>query len=262
MNRKQQLIVPTVLSALILLAWGFPGFWYRSDGVGPSHWLAEKSEVPGWGYRAIPVDESAEKVLVADRMVNGIFTNTTGSQIYVFSAKRFEEKANEIGLFIHTPDRCWVQIGWRVEPDAAPDFKEITLHGAKVRVERRIFDYRGRRELVYFFGLQNGAPLPYRLDHYLNAALRAGGNKSERPQVQATDLHFWRRLWDSFKGRQEFLGPKQFIRISTGVTMDGESAADQQLERFLHQWLIPSDFAEEKKQWQIASAKVTRSVRE
>jgi hypothetical protein len=257
----KQLIVPACLGGLVLVLWIFPTFWYRADDDGPKHWLAEKTEVPGWSYHEIPVDESAEKVLVADRMVNGIFTNSTGSQVYVFSAKRFEEKANEIGLFIHTPDRCWVQIGWRVEPDAAPDVKEISLHGAKVQVERRIFDYRGRRELVYFFGLQDGAPLPYRLDHYLNAALRAGG-KSERTSIRATDFHFWRRLWDSFKGRQEFLGPKQFVRISTNVSADGENAADERLENFLRQWLVPSDFSEEKKQWQIASAKSPSAKRE
>jgi hypothetical protein len=261
-SRNKQLIIPALLAALVGLTWAFPRFWYRSENAGPKHWLAERTEVPGWKYRPVPVDESAEKVLVADRMVNGIFTNSTGSQVYVFSAKRFEEKANEIGLFIHTPDRCWVQIGWRLDPKTAPDYKEITLHGANVQVERRIFEYRGRRELVYFFGLQAGAPLPYRLDHYLNGALRAGGRKTERTRVQATDLHFWRRLWDSFRGRQEFRGPKQFVRISTNVSADGESAADARLEGFLQQWLTPSDFNEEKKQWQIAAAKTTERTAE
>src|SRR5262249_43670862 len=135
-------------------------------------WLSERKDVPGWNYRAIPVDESAEKILVADRMFNAEYTNSVGAEILVFSAKRYDEKANEIGLFIHTPDRCWVEAGWRCDPEAEPTFKEISLDGAAVTIERRIFEFKGRRELVYFFGLQGGRTLPYRLDHYFSTSRR------------------------------------------------------------------------------------------
>ncbi len=219
-------------------------------------WLGERTTVPGWGYRPIPVEESAEKILVADRMFNGIFTNSTGVEIYAFSAKRYEEKANEIGLFIHTPDRCWVDTGWAIEPDATPHSKEIALLGTLIPAERRIFDYRGRRELVYFFGLQDGRPLPYRLDHYFSTGVRSAtqplGNK--RDLLRASDTHFWARLWDSFKSRRELRGPKQFVRISTALENGDVAAADRRLEAFLPEWLARADYQEEKAAWKLAAS--------
>ncbi len=224
------------------------------------HWLGERTEVQGWTYRAIPVDESAEKILVADRMFSGEYTNSLGGEIHVFSAKRYDEKANEIGLFIHTPDRCWVEAGWRCDPESQPTFKEMNLAGALVTVERRIFDLKGRRELVYFFGLQGGRPLPYRLDHYLSTSRRftEEGDK-KRELVRASDLHFWGRLWESFKSRREVRGPKQFVRVSTMLGTEEVSDADDRLVKFLREWLVQADYGAEKAQW-LAAANTKRQV--
>jgi hypothetical protein len=248
------LAVPLILAAIVALLWAFPTFWYTKTGDGRMQWLSERMDIPGWKYRAIPVDESAEKVLVADRMVNAEFTNSLGTSVLAFSAKRYDEKANEIGLFIHTPDRCWVEAGWRTE-DVDRTFKEIELHGTRVPVERRIFDSRDHRELVYFFGLQDGRPLPYRLDHYLTSSQRFSANGDrQRELVRGSDKHFWERLWDSFKSRREVRGPKQFVRISTPIGIEEVNAADRRLENFLHEWLIPTDYNAEKTAWKVAAA--------
>jgi hypothetical protein len=251
---RRQLAVPLVLAALVALLWGFPALWYTKTGDGRMQWLSERVDVPGWKYRAIPVDESAEKVLVADRMVSAEFTNSLGTSVQVFSAKRYDEKANEIGLFIHTPDRCWVEAGWRPE-DVDRTFTEIELHGTRVPVERRIFDFKDHRELVYFFGLQDGRPLPYRLDHYLSTSHRFGATGDRRRElVRASDAHFWGRLWDSFTSRREVRGPKQFVRISTPLGLEEVAAADRRLENFLQEWLMQTDYNAEKTAWQLAAA--------
>jgi hypothetical protein len=253
LSLSRKLLVPLLLAAIIAGLWAFPKLWYTAAGEGQMRWLAERSEVPGWTFRPVPVDEAAEKVLVADRTVNGAFTNANGSAIMVFSAKRYEEKANEIGLFIHTPDRCWVETGWKIEPDTDPTYHEITLHGLKIPVERRVFTLRGHRELVYFFGLQGGRPLPYRLDHYLSTGLRAKNGKRGLDLIRVSDTHFWSRLWDSFTTRRELLGPKQFVRISTEATPGDPADADQRLQQFLAQWLFPADYQQEKEHWKVAS---------
>src|SRR5262252_4303124 len=136
------------MAIAIVVLWAFPAFWYNNPGTGEMCWLGEKMDVPGWKYRAIPVDESAEKVLVADHIFNAEFVGDRATSIRAFSAKRYDEKANEIGLFIHTPDRCWVETGWRADPAENPTFKEVNLHGTSVLAERRVFDYGGQRELV------------------------------------------------------------------------------------------------------------------
>ena len=138
-------------AALIAGLWIFPAFWYTSPGKGNRVWFAERTEVHGWNFEPVPISASAERVLVADRTVNGEFRRA-GEAVRVFSAKRFIENPNEIGLFVHTPDRCWVEGGWKIEP-IAPQVQEVKLHGVTLQMERRLFEFGSNRELVYFCGL-------------------------------------------------------------------------------------------------------------
>lgn len=256
-NRRttKALIVPIAQSLLVTAVWAFPAFWYTKRPAGQVFWFAEKTEIPGWTFKEVPVGESAEKVLVADRTFNGEFIPPGESEsVRVFSAKRYEEKSNEIGLFIHTPDRCWVEAGWKIEP-AAEDLKTISLHGARIPFERRIFNWHGRRELVYFCGLVGGQPLPYRLDHNLSIGLRNSFRDGQRKaMVHASDTRFWERLWESFASRRELSGPKQFVRISTGVGQEDLSKADERLEKFMQQWLAPVSYEQEKNSWKLAAS--------
>ena len=128
---RRRLLLPMIMAVSVALLWAFPRFWYNQSGEGRMRWLSERKDVPSWSYRTIPVDESAEKILVADRMFSAEYTNSVGAEIHVFSAKRYDAKANEIGLFIHTPDRCWVEAGWRCDSEANPTFREINLDGAQ-----------------------------------------------------------------------------------------------------------------------------------
>ena len=171
-NSRKAFTVTVGFSLVVAALWLFPNFWYKKAAPGDvSYWLAERTDLPGAEYQSIPISESAERLLVADRTINGDFTTSARRSIRVFSAKRFIEKKNEIGLFVHTPDRCWTQSGWQIEPNS-PEFLEIPVHGVALPFERRIFTHRTHRELVYFCGLVGGRPLPYRLDHNLSVALQ------------------------------------------------------------------------------------------
>jgi hypothetical protein len=239
--------IPTIgLIAVIAGLWLFPAFWYTNSGEGNGVWFAERTEIDGWTFESVPISASAERVLVADRTVNGEFRRA-GEAVRVFSAKRYLENSNEIGLFVHTPDRCWVEGGWTIEP-VAPQVEELTVHGITLRMERRIFVFRGNRELVYFCGLVDGRTLPYRLDHNLSVGIRTSGDRNQAASGalgRASDMHFWERLIDSFQGRRAFAGPKQFIRISTPLRGDDTTEADALLKAFLPMWLAPGDFLNE-----------------
>jgi hypothetical protein len=247
-------IVPAVFAAFVAALWVFPEFWYTKQGGGQLHWFAENDLVQGWQFSETPIAKSAESALVGDKLVNGEFVNKGGRAVRVFSAKRYEEKANEIGLFMHTPDRCWTQIGWRVEA-SAPEVLELDLHGMRLPVERRIFVMGPHRELVYFAGVVGGEALPYRLDHHLSVAQRYQVKGGERTgaALRASDKHFWGRLWDSFANRRQLFGPKQFLRISTPLAGD-VAAADKLLQEFLGQWLVPADYGAERASWKLAKA--------
>ena len=240
-------IVPAILSAAILALWMFPALWY-TQGSGERVWFFERSEVNGWRFEAVPISEGAERALVADRTVNGEFRDASNAAVRVFSAKRYIENPNEIGLFVHTPDRCWVESGWKIEP-VAPDTQELTLHGTRLTMERRVFQFGGSKELVYFCGLVDGQVLPYRLDHNLSVGMRTAlkANQVTAGALgRASDTHFWQRLWTSFTSRRRLSGPKQFFRISTPLQRENIAEADARLQQFLGQWLVPGDYAQER----------------
>jgi hypothetical protein len=239
-----------VLSALVLGLWTFPGVYYsKTDPDSPQVWLVGQTNIAGWNFESVPVDESAERLLVADETTNGKYTKDDGrTSVLAFSAKRFGSKPNEIGLFIHTPDRCWTMAGWKFEP-ASPDHLELEVHGLKMLFERRIFRAGGQRELVYFGGLVGGQPVPYRLDHNQSVGGIWASDASEAKGglgflKRSFDRQLWVRVWDAFRSRRRAMGPKQFIRISTSLVRTDEASADRLLKAFLHEWLTPVPYGD------------------
>ncbi len=234
------------LTGLIALIWIFPHFWYnKADPSVVSQWLDVRTNVAGWRFENVAVDKSAERLLVADRLHNGEFVpasagRRTAPPVRVFAAWRLKEDPREIGLFVHTPDRCWVQSGWDIE-STAPEVVTVPVHGRDLSFERRIFANRGQRELVYFTGLVAGQTLPYRLDHNLSVSRRVVGSGADDRVHKANrwnDSLLWRRVVESFLSRRPLRGPKQFLRISTPLD-DGVAAADRRLREFLPLWLEP-----------------------
>ena len=236
--------MPACLASAVLGLWCFPEFWFIAQAGHAKVSFEEKREIDGWTFEEIPISQAAERALVADQIVNGEFRSEVNTPIRVFSAKRFSDNPNEIGLFVHTPDRCWVEGGWKLAP-AGPDFIEINLHNSQIKLERRIFQYGNNKEIVYFGGLIDGHVLPYRLDHNLSMAARTALKEnlhSDALNSSASKFHFWQRLWSSFTIRTKLSGPKHFFRISTPVD-DPEQmeATDRRLTAFLQNWLIPTN---------------------
>jgi hypothetical protein len=235
-------IVPAALAAVVLGLWLFPTLWFTAQAAHAKISFTENREIEGWSFEEIPISQAAERSLIADQIVNGEFRSSDGEAIRVFSAKRHTDNPNEIGLFVHTPDRCWVEGGWKLE-SASPDFIEVNLHGSLIKFERRIFQYGNNKELVYFGGLIDGEVLPYRLDHNLSIAARSVLKESRSASVQTpptSKLHFWQRLWTSFSSRTKLSGPKHFFRISTPIRSESVEKADRRLVGFLQNWLIPT----------------------
>ncbi|MCF7669980.1 MAG: exosortase-associated EpsI family protein [Verrucomicrobia bacterium] len=245
-------LYPLSLSILILVLWAWPAFWYAQDAGGDygKCWLSGNNKMDDWEYRPVPVSDVAERILVADRIFNGEFRNARSEVIRVFSAKRYDEKPHDIGLFVHTPDRCWTEAGWRIEP-VAGETVAISVEGLELVMERRVFTAGARRELVYFGGMVGGEPLPFRLDHNLSVGERYGEDRSRTGAfLRAIDGKYWRRVWDAFITRRPMYGPKQFIRVSTTIGGDTIGDCDKRLEDFLEKWLERCDYEEELDEWQ------------
>lgn len=238
---KSSIVLNFAASLLIVLLWAFPKFWYTaqddSQAVG---WFEEKTDLQGWDYVEIPVAESAERVLVADTLFSGEFVNSTNSlKVTAFSARRLSEDMNEIGLFVHTPDRCWTESGWQISP-SQPETVTISINDREILFERRIFSFQGVQHLVYFTGLIDGQTLPYRLDHNLSVAMRFQLNQDKSTAgatARSSDSRFWNRIWESFTSRRRITGPKQFLRISTEILGGQPDNEDILLHNFISSWL-------------------------
>lgn len=241
MNRKQSVII-LCATLTIVGCWAFPVMWYERPSQESVTWLSLKTQAPGWTIEFLEVGESAERVLAADELKYAeCRTSDSGQLVRVFTAKRFNENPHEIGLFVHTPDRCWTESGWMLT-DFHQDIRRLEVHGNEFEVERRIFTFHDKKELVYFFGLVGGKPLPYRLDHNLSVGrdYRIDETKTRSGGIlRAKDKLLWSRVWDSFASRKQLFGPKEFIRISTEIS-SGEEDADALLERSLAE-LITQD---------------------
>ena len=249
---RSTLLSLAIFSSAVAIVWAFPWFWYANrPTTGDFLWFAEQTQIPGWNFERVPVGKSAEAILVADRIVNGEFSQPHGPGILVYSAKRYLEKENEIGLFSHTPDRCWTAAGWKIEP-AEPDFVKVTVHGLDILFERRIFAANGQRQLVYFGALIGGKPLPYRIDQYFAAGAKQGDNTkgdAEATWKRLSQPRLWSWAWDSFLNRTPLNGPQQFFRVSTPIRGSEVDGADRQLVEFLPRWLARTDYASEFSAW-------------
>lgn len=241
------------VSVLLLGLWGFPGLWYTQvDQEAERYWFSARNEVQGYAFVDQPIGDAMERRLVADETFNGQFLDPSNNAVLAFIAKRHSESINEIGLFVHTPDRCWTEGGWKIQP-IQPDYVEVDIQGEKVGFERRLFIAGSRFELVYFTGMVGGQTLPYRLDHNLSVAMKY---QFEKDRVNTTgtsrrmvDTKLWGRVWDSFKSRRQLLGPKQFIRVSTTVHPDQLEKGDLRLQSFLDNWLERVDYVKEMESW-------------
>src|SRR4051812_16828909 len=113
MRPRSIVTIAAVTAFLVGGFWAFPSFWYTKTGPGQFTWLSENTNIVDWSYTPTAVEKSQEAALDADKAVSGEFTKGSES-VQVFGAKRFSDDPNAIGLFVHTPDRCWVESGWKL----------------------------------------------------------------------------------------------------------------------------------------------------
>ena len=239
------------------LLWAFPSVWYAGEqSTGEYQWFGLREKVAGWDYTNRPVGDAAEAILVADHMTNGEYRSPIGQSVRVFSAKRYVEKENAVGLFSHTPDRCWTNTGMFIEPEE-PFHRVLNVHGIEMSLERRVFTMGSSRELVYFGAIVGGEALPYRLDQYLGSGMRnrpeSGGDRGGTFR-RLFNTRVWSWALESFVRRTRLAGPQQLIRISTPVYPDLETA-EKTLEQFLPKWLYLTNYEEEKARFEAAAAK-------
>lgn len=224
---------------LVLFLWGGPALWYSRPPDGVAWPLELRPRLDGWHYEPGNISDAEGRALLADHVETGTYQRQGQVPLRWFAANRGFATVNEIGLFAHTPDRCWTQSGWTLE-SSLPETKMIHHQGKQWQLERRLFRLGNHLELVYFGGLIQGQPPRFRLDHNLSVAQRKqnkGLNMSTELQLRLTDGRLWGRVADAFRSRTPLSGSRTFFRVSVPVAPGAVQEGDALIESVLSEWL-------------------------
>lgn len=120
-----------------------------------------REELPGWGFAPDPVPPRAQAQLATTNLLNGAFTGPDGTSVMVFAGEWHARDSTQLSVVGHTPDICWVLIGWRPVPAGLPQTVPVELEGGTLPFECRIFTTPSgdRRELVLWCTLNGGKVL-------------------------------------------------------------------------------------------------------
>lgn len=235
---KHAIVATGITCGLIGLLWAGPGLWYSQSVPVSSSQPPLAPNPDGWAYAKGAISEAEERSLFADESETGTFRHSKGQTVRWFAARRKLSSPNEIGLFVHTPDRCWVESGWKLET-SAPETRSLRWAGKEWNLERRLFRFGRQLELVYFGGLVNGLPPGFRLDHNLSTALRPqhSSGRSSAFVTRLSDGRMWGRVWETFLTRTPLESSKLFFRVSVPVKEGSIPEGDNLLQDFLVEWI-------------------------
>jgi hypothetical protein len=217
------------LPVLAAWAWFHVGVRPPADAVR----LDPRTEIPGWQFTAEPVPPKAQELLATTNLLNGVFHQEGGGRVTVFAADWHASDARQLSVVQHTPDICWVSIGWVPRDLGQPQRVSLMIAGQPWPFECRVFGVPGHpdQQLVLWSTLVSGQPIEEGSrwsseneitgprDRFRSARRMAGG-----------------QFISGLRERRAATGDKQFVRFSTAVSSDWQASLSE-LERFANGWL-------------------------
>ena len=196
------------------------------------YWLEARSNVPNYTFKPEPIGEEAIEILRTTNLVNGIFTGDSKEEVGVFLANWHAGDGQRLVATQHTPDLCWVGVGWTPENLGQPENIILSFEGRDVPFECRAFKSpdSSTDALVVWCTLIGGRVMPEA------ARFRSGSNVTKWNYVVFRGKRFFANAWRELKQRSATKGDKQFVRCS--VTLHGDrSESVKQLQAFTPRWL-------------------------
>lgn len=219
-----------ILSLLFGTAAFGPWLWIHS-GAAPAKQgieLSVRHELPGTTFEEVSMGVSVPERLGTTNLFNGDFRRPEGPPITAFYADWQPEQGAATAMLMHTPDVCWVQVGWEPVVTDAPSKVTLKLDGQELPFECRVFKFRGTRVLVVWLGIINGSVLD------MGPLGEVAGSKTRFVLGER-----WRRarqLFGLMARRAPVHGRKQFVRYSRPFHGDWQAALAD-LQEFGSQWI-------------------------
>ncbi len=201
--------------------------------------FAGRTEMPGYRFQAVWLDQKVAKMLATTRLLNGHFFDYRSNRVSVFQADWKAGEGDGSNLFGHTPETCWVGGGFRRVHLGEPSQVFVELEGHRVPFQCRILTHPGlaTQEITLWAACING-----QWDDVSFAEPPETRKTATTLRSYVRDLE--RKLLTCLAALQRVVlrpisvsGPKQFVRLSLPVTHEWPSALAD-LERFAQAWLV------------------------
>ena len=227
----------TGLAALFLGTVAAAWAWFHVGAGTPAGALhfEVRREIPGWRFEPEELSQRAQDVLATTNVVHGSFFAVGGGEVIVFAGEWHADNAHQMSVVNHTPDLCWVKVGWEPVSLGQPQKLRLQFSGHEVPFECRVFQTPGaqQRQLVLWTTVLGGRVVEegdrFQAEAGEGAARRLRRATSARRLAAA---HFTTALRERIPGT----GFKQFIRFSVPMSGDWEEAAAV-LGDFAPRWL-------------------------
>ncbi|MBX3746974.1 MAG: exosortase-associated EpsI family protein [Verrucomicrobiae bacterium] len=223
--------------AAFAIAVGGAWAWFHFLPVAASHDLrfVVRQDIPDHEFRSEPVGEHAQRILATTNLINGVFLSQEGHRFTVFVAEWTAQDGATMSVVHHTPDVCWVNVGWTPRDLGQPGRVDIPIGGHVIPFQCRIFGAPGgpAAELVLWCTLVGGAVLE-ESDRWQTEDPEALGGREAA--VWASRRIGSNQLLRNVAARRTGSRDKQFLRFSVAASTDW--AADlQRLESFAVRWI-------------------------
>jgi len=200
------------------------------------YWLEARSNVPNYTFKPEPIGHGAMEILGTTNLFNGIFTGESKEDIGVFLANWHAGDGQRLAATQHTPDLCWVGVGWTPKNMGQPENITLSFEGREVSFECRAFKSpdSSANQLVVWCTLIGGRVVPEA------ARFSSTSNVTKWNYLVFRGKRFLANAWRELKQRSATKGDKQFVRCS--VTLQGDwTESVKQLQAFAPRWLKLSD---------------------
>jgi hypothetical protein len=197
--------------------------------------LSPRPEIPGWTFVDLPLSEGVQKVLATTNLINGSFGSERGARVMVFAADWKAEDSRSMSVVQHTPDICWVEVGWRAEDLGQPKQVDVMIGQESIPFQCRVFKTPdgSRRELVLWCTLVGGTILQE--GERWQAGAAAAGPGMGRTEIASRRLALNQWVGNVIE-RRKATGDKQFLRLSIQTSKSWEENLER-LREFAARWL-------------------------
>jgi hypothetical protein len=199
--------------------------------------LTARSAIPEFQFLPIALGSQVQKGLGATDLINGHFFDVRSVRISVFAAN-WHSGQGDLNSVGHSPEKCWVGSGFRVIEYGGPSQMFISIGGRHIPFQCRVLEHSNLMvpEITLWAasvdGRWDGIPYQPPLQKFKqNYTMRDRFSKLIMPYKQRWDFFCECMLF-----RQNPAAPKQFIRLSTPITTEWQTALVE-LTAFANRWL-------------------------